>query len=239
MSKMYNELAHWWHLISTPDDYLAEVEFFLPLFAEITARPAPTLLELGSGGGNNAYHMKSAFASVTLVDISPQMLAISQTINPECEHRQGDMRTIRLDRTFDAVFIHDAIEYMTTRDDLRQTIETAFIHCKPNGMAIFVPDDIRETFASSTDHGGSDNAERGVRYLEWSYDPDPTDNTTITDYVFVFREGDQPPIVEHDQHVLGLFSLDEWLTLLRETGFLVEFVVDSYSRHVYIARKPA
>ena len=32
----------------------------------------------------------------------------------------GDMRTLRLERTFDVVFIHDAISYLTTEDDLRR-----------------------------------------------------------------------------------------------------------------------
>jgi len=35
------------------------------------------------------------------------MLELSRTINPELEHLVGDMRTIRLGRTFDAVLIHD------------------------------------------------------------------------------------------------------------------------------------
>ena len=47
------------------------------------------------------------------------MLALSATLNPECEHLEGDMRTLRLGRTFDVVFIHDAISYLTTEDDLR------------------------------------------------------------------------------------------------------------------------
>jgi hypothetical protein len=38
--------------------------------------------------------------------------------DPECEHLQGDMRELRIDRTFDAVFVHDAIAYMTTEEDL-------------------------------------------------------------------------------------------------------------------------
>ena len=76
------------------------------------------MLELGSGGGNNASHLKRRF-QLTLVDRSPEMLAVSRRLNPECEHVEGDMRTVRLGRTFDAVFVHDAIAYITTEDDLR------------------------------------------------------------------------------------------------------------------------
>lgn len=48
---------------------------------------------------------------MTLVDLSPEMLTTSCALNPECEHLPGDMRTVRLGRLFDAVFIHDAIIY--------------------------------------------------------------------------------------------------------------------------------
>src|SRR5688572_18531709 len=142
MFKMYNELAKWWPRLSPPGDYVDEAEFFLPLLAEITAHPTVTMLEIGSGGGNNALHMKSAFESVTLVDLSTEMLAVSRQLNPDCEHIQGDMRTLRLNRTFDVVFIHDAIDYMTTTDELKQAIETAFVHCKSGGIALFVPDEV-------------------------------------------------------------------------------------------------
>jgi hypothetical protein len=147
------------------------------------------------------------------------------------------MRTVRLERTFDVVFVHDAIDYMTTLDALRQAIETALMHCKPGGMALFVPDHVRETFQPSTDHGGQDSEGRSVRYLEWSYDPDENDTTAITDYVFLFREGNQPVKVEHDQHIIGLFSRDEWLSLLSEAGFRAHFVMDPFDRHVFVAHK--
>ncbi|MDX2141622.1 MAG: class I SAM-dependent methyltransferase [Chloroflexota bacterium] len=235
---MYNELGRWWHLVSPPEEYLEEAEFFLTLLADVTTRQPATLLEIGSGGGNNALHMKSAFASVTLVDPAEPMLALSRQINPECEHLQGDMRTLRLGRVFDAVFIHDAIDYMTTLEELRQAFETAFVHCKSGGVALFVPDDVRETFEPSTEHGGEDDDERGVRYLEWSYDPDPDDMTCVTQYVFALRDGDQPVTVEHEEHVYGLFPRDEWLRLLTETGFSAHFIVDDYERHIFVARKP-
>ncbi len=241
MHKMYDELAQWWHLLSSPDDYEEEVAFFMPLIEDILDRPHITMLELGSGGGNNALYMKSAFESVTLVDLSPRMLDMSCQINPDCEHLQGDMRTVRLDRTFDVVFVHDAIDYMLTHDDMRQAIQTAFVHCKSGGAALFVPDTVRETFEESTEHGGTDSDEdagRGVRYLEWSYDPDPTDTTYITQYIIAVRDGDQPVQVTHDQHIVGLFALDDWMTLFTDAGFKPSFVVDSYNRFIFVARKP-
>lgn len=56
---------------------------------------------------------------LTLVDRSPEMLAVSFALNPECEHVVGDMRDMRLGRVFDCVLIHDAICYLTTEAELR------------------------------------------------------------------------------------------------------------------------
>src|SRR5687767_7503521 len=137
--KLYAELAHWWSLLSPPEDYIDEIPFFLKVLNVTSQSPRLTMLELGSGGGSVAFHLKAYF-TLTLVDISPAMLEVSRAVNPECEHLVGDMRTVRLNRLFDFVFIHDAIDYMTTESDLRQAMETAFIHCKPGGIALFVPD---------------------------------------------------------------------------------------------------
>jgi SAM-dependent methyltransferase len=131
--------------------------------------PVREVLELGSGGGNNAAHLKATF-TMTLIDLSEEMLEVSRRLNPECDHHRGDMRTARLGRSFDAIFVHDAVDYMTTRDDLRRAIETAFVHCRPGGIAVFVPDHTRESFEETTDHGGNDGDDgRGVRYVEWTW----------------------------------------------------------------------
>ncbi len=182
--------------------------------------------------------MKAHFASTTLVDLFPQMLEVSKHFNPDCEHLVGDMRTFRLGRTFDAVFIHDAIDYMTTLDELRQALETAYLYCKSGGVALFVPDGVLENFEDSTDHGGSDGEGRGARYLEWSYDPTPEDTTYIAEYILVLRQDNHPTQVEHDQHLLGIFPSEDWLRLLREAGFIASVVIDDYERYVFVGRKP-
>ena len=199
---------------------------------------APTLLELGCGGGCNAFYLKKDFSQVTLTDLSAQMLEISRALNPECEHVQGDMRNLRLGRSFDAVFIHDAVDYMTTLDDLRHAMETAYVHCKPGGVALFVPDHVRETFEESTDHAGASRDHRALRYMDWTYDPNTTDSTYVTEYVYVLHDGDLPTRVEFDRHILGLFARAEWLQLLMDTGFTVQVVRDAYRRDLFMVRRP-
>jgi hypothetical protein len=190
------------------------------------------------GGGNNAVHLKAHYARVTLTDLSPQMLAVSRTLNPDCEHLVGDMRALRLGRTFDVVFIHDAIDYMTTQHDLRLALRTAFLHCTPGGLALVVPDHLRETFRPTTERGGDDGEARALRYLQWTYDPDSTDTTYTVEYAYLLRENDRPTWVEHEQHICGLFPRAEWVGLLREVGFRPEITRDHYERDIFVARRP-
>lgn len=239
--RFYSELASWWPLISPPDEYEEEASFVLEVI-----RTAPIhvhdLLELGSGGGNNAAHLKSCF-NITLVDLSPQMLEVSRQLNPECEHVQADMRSVRLDRRFEAVFVHDAIDYMTTEDDLRRVVDTAFTHCRPGGLAVFVPDETRETFQALTGHGGTDDLDgRGVRYLEWTWDPDPDDSWVLTEFAFVFHDAGRTRFA-HETHRLGLFSRQTWLGLIAEAGFDAEAVPEKTSEHrapreLFVGRRP-
>lgn len=244
MNAMYTDLAAWWPLLSAPGDYAEEAAFYAQTLRAATGQPVQTLLELGSGGGNNASHLKAAF-EMTLVDASPGMLAVSRSLNPECEHLEGDLRTVRLQRLFDAVFIHDAIMYMTTEADLRQAMETAFVHCKPGGVALFVPDCVRETFRPATDCGGHDGTGRGLRYLEWTWDPDPTDTRYTVDYGFMLREGAGPVRVVWDRHEEGLFARADWLRLLAEVGFQPWMVPFTHSEvepglvEMFVGRKPA
>jgi SAM-dependent methyltransferase len=218
MLKLYEELAAWWPLLSAPADYEEEAAFYANTLAAASERSIRTVLELGSGGGNNASWMKRRWEMV-LVEPSAGMRDVSRALNPECEHLEGDMRTVRLGRQFDAVFVHDAVCYMTTEADLRMAIETAFVHCRPGGVALFCPDHVRENFRPSTDCGGHDGNLRGLRYLEWAWDPDPTDTTYLVDYSYLLRERDGDVRVEHDRHVEGLFARADWIRWLTEAGF--------------------
>lgn len=221
--RLYDEFAPWFHLLTAPADYADEAAFYLNAFTEALGRPPETWLELGSGGGNMASHYKH-HVQATLTDPAPGMLAISRALNPECEHLEGDMRDLRLGRTFDAVFVHDAVCYMTGAHDLRAAMATAFVHTRPGGAAIFVPDCTRESFVPHTDTGGHDGAPgdpRALRYLAWDTDPDPTDSWYQVDYAYLLRDGDRVR-VEHDVHREGLFATAEWLQWLAEAGFRVQ-----------------
>ena len=219
--RLYSDLASWFHLLTAPHDYREEAEYYSTRIVEAAEGPVRTVLELGCGGGNNASHMKQRFM-MTLSDLSPNMIEVSRSINPELNHIQGDMRSLRIPGAqFDAVFVHDAVMYLTTEADICAMAETAAIHCRPGGSVVVVPDHVRETFAPPyTESGGHDGPDgRGMRYLMWCTDPDPADSTFISDFAYLLRDSDGAVRVEHDRHLQGIFPESVWIDSLTSAGF--------------------
>ncbi|MGH7578649.1 MAG: class I SAM-dependent methyltransferase [Gemmatimonadales bacterium] len=234
VSRLYEDLAGWWPLLSPPSEYEAEADDLLARLTQGSVTPEGTLLELGAGGGSLAFHLKHRFR-MTLTDLAPAMLAVSRAINPECEHLVGDMRSLRLDRRFDVVLIHDAIVYATEPAAARAALRTAAIHCRAGGLVALLPDHVRETFEPGTDHGGHDAPDgRGLRYLEWTWDPDPADDTYLVEYAFLLRSGDGTVAMDYDRHVEGLFGRAQWLEWLGEAGLPASCQTDPWGRDVFI-----
>lgn len=217
--KLYHKLANWWHVLSAPEDYAEEAGLYWQIISRYKT-DIQTALELGCGGGNNALHLKQ-HCQWTLTDLSEPMINQSRKINPECEHVVGDMRTLRLGRRFDLVFIHDAIMLMRTTEELQQVFETAKAHLQPDGLLFIAPDFFAETFRPTTHQGGHDGPDRGIRYLEWTFLNDRQE--VETQYVYLLRHPSGEVECERDLSIGGIFSRQIWEDTLRRTGFSVTF----------------
>jgi SAM-dependent methyltransferase len=237
--RLYRDLAPWWHLFSSPADYRIETRPYKRLLRSHGSRPARTVLELGSGGGNNAFYLKKWF-DLTLVDTSAGMLAGSRKLNSECAHVLGDMRSLRLKRTFDRVFIHDAIMHMTSERDLLRALRTAFVHTRPGGATLVAPDCTRESYSPLTHHGGNDGPRRALRYLEWNFDSDPSDSRFEVHFAYLLRDSRGRVRVLKDVHEFGLFPKAVWLRSLRRAGFEARCVDDPVLRRdVFVGVRPS
>ena len=225
MSLFYSELAQYWPLISPVEEYEREANELLRLVRE--RRPtARTLLELGSGGGHLAHYL-ARHVECHLSDLSEAMLEVSRSLNPACAHTLGDMRTLDLGATFDVVLAYDAIDYMTTEEDLRAAFATAWRHTAPGGLACFLPDEVTENFEPGTDVSGSDAPDgRGARLFEWSEPVAPGETAAKVHYSFLVRDRDGTMRSHYEPHLYGLFPRATWDRLLAECGFDVEVVVE-------------
>jgi SAM-dependent methyltransferase len=242
LPRLYAGLAAWWPLFSRPDDYAEEAAWILHALGESLGRKPGQILELGAGGGNVASHILQ-HVPMTLTDVSGRMLEISRRLNPNAEHVEADMRSLRLGKTFDAVMIHDAIMYMTTARDLVAALTTARAHLKPDGALVVLPDHVAETFEPRVQSGGhdaNDGSARGLRYIAWAHAPKVGTTAHDLDFAIMLRVADGSVEVFHDRHKLGLFPRDAWREAFVSAGFLPPNMRrDPWHRDVFIARPAA
>jgi len=217
---LYTDLAHLFRLLTPPEDYVEEAAFWREVLRGRLGPGRHQILELGVGGGHNLSHLTADF-DATAVDLSEAMLEQCRRLNPGVELLVGDMRSVRLQRVFDAVLIHDAIGSMTTQADLTAAFVTAATHLRPGGVFITSPDFFLEDFREpAVDTATHSEGETSLTYFEYVWDPDPSDTSVeaVLTYLIRDRAGLR---IEHDRLVMGLFPKAIWIHLMTDVGFHV------------------
>ena len=216
--RLYDDLAWVWPFVSPPEEYPEEVATFRARFQQKGLPDGATVLHLGSGGGSIDVHLKEHY-HVTGVDLSAPMRAHARALNPAIDYLPGDIRDVRLGRTFDAVLLHDASAYMTSIEDLRAAYRTSAAHLRPGGVMVTLPEEVRSCFEQNrTECFTHARGDRVVSTMIVDHDPDPTDTWFESTFVFWIRDG-HSVTVETDTHRVGLYDLDDMLVAMREAGF--------------------
>ncbi len=116
-SRLYSDLANLWTLVSPVEEYAQEAEDWTEALHEKLDLGRNEILELGSGGGHLLFHLRKLFC-MTAADVALPMFQNSMTLNPAVSHHLGDIGSVRLGKKFDAVIIHDAIDYLLNEADI-------------------------------------------------------------------------------------------------------------------------
>jgi len=220
--RLYYELAHLWPLLSPPQDYAAEAAFIDQLL-EQRLGPAPagrrqSILELGGGGGHLLGHLTERFDAAA-VDLSQPMLDACQRMNPTVQTHLGDMRIVRLGRSFHAVLAHDAADYMVTEQDLCALCTTASAHLEPGGLLLVGPTYVQESFI---DHEAvrdfQTDGDTELAYVSYVHRPHRSSATFERVVVILIRQRGRL-CIEEDRATCGLFSTCTWLRVMGEAGF--------------------
>ncbi|HNR13675.1 MAG TPA: class I SAM-dependent methyltransferase [Thermodesulfobacteriota bacterium] len=215
----YNELAWTEDLLADPEDYEDEVAGYVDLIKRNSLHAPHTLLHLGCGAGGHDTIFKQHFA-VTGVDISRGMLDKARLRHPDVEYIEGDMRTVRLGREFDAVVIPDSIDYMSSLPELRMAIETAVAHLKSGGIVLVVGK-TREIFRDNNFAYTGEQEDLHVTLLENNYINRYRPNTYEAMLVYLIRRRGELTI-HTECHVLGLFSQEVWEKVFAEAGLFLQ-----------------
>ena len=139
---VFNNYAQYYDRLYLEKDYGGECDFLEQILQRFSGNPILSILDLGCGTGGHALPLAQRGYDVTGVDRSEQMLAIAKAkatrANLSVEFQQGDIRTLDLGRTFDAVIAMFAVmSYQTTNDDLAAAFHTTRHHLKPRGLFVF------------------------------------------------------------------------------------------------------
>lgn len=218
--RLYGDLAWTWPIISPPKDYIEESEHIKKLILQNSKIPVKTLFNLGCGGGHVDSVLKKYF-KITGVDISEKMLKLAKKLNPQATYLHGDMRRIRLKKEFDAVLIHDSINYMLTKRDLKAAFKTAFVHLKPGGILCTFAEEYDKLKQNRVHFSTNKKNNIEITFIEHYYDPNPRDTTYEGTFIYLIRISKNLTIYT-DRHLGGIFKLSTWLRTLREVGFTVK-----------------
>ena len=242
----YNQLAWTEDFLADPEDYEQEVAHFADLLRQHADPPVNTLLHLGCGAGGQDYFFKRYFA-ITGVDLSVGMLDKARAKNPEIEYIEGDMRTIRLDRQFDAVIIPDSIDYIATMGGLQQVIHTAALHLRRGGVLLVVCS-TAEQFRNNNFVYTGEKGDVHVTLFENNYtSPYAPQTHEITLFYLIRQRGQLKTYSEHI--VAGLFPQASWEAVFTEAGLTVysqdlfgsydQYLFDDgqYTQTIFIGRK--
>jgi SAM-dependent methyltransferase len=97
--------------------------------------PPRSILDIGCGTGRDLASLSRDGADCVGVDAIPDMVALASSRYPHISFQQGDMRSIRLAKTFDVVMcMGSALMYALTNADLGATLQTFAVHSHPGSL---------------------------------------------------------------------------------------------------------
>jgi len=142
MSAVFQKYATFYDTYYRQKDYAAECAYVLRLLATHSPRPVRSLLDLGCGTGSHDVLWAKSGLDITGIDLSEVMLeqARKKAADEKVSIRfaQGDIRTVDVGRTFDAVTSMFAVlGYLTENDHLESALLAARKHLVPGGMFLF------------------------------------------------------------------------------------------------------
>jgi len=136
MSQVFDAYSGYYDLLYQDKDYVAEIAYIEKLLKR-HGDNIHELLEFGSGTGIHGSLLAEAGFRVTGIELSQEMVNRA-TFTDGFSSRQGDIRSLNLNRSFDAVIsLFHVMSYQVTNPDIQTTLSNAAGHLLPGGLFIF------------------------------------------------------------------------------------------------------
>ncbi|MBO7645169.1 MAG: class I SAM-dependent methyltransferase [Alphaproteobacteria bacterium] len=135
MSNVFKEYSQYYNLLYKDKDYKTEVDYIDGVIRDYTPG-AKSVLDLGCGTGRHDFYLTQKGYDVFGVDMSDTMLRFAKNVGINCV--QGDVRTFRGNRKFDAVVsLFHVASYQVTDPDIISFFKTISYHMDKNGVCVF------------------------------------------------------------------------------------------------------
>nr|VFK62287.1 MAG: Methyltransferase domain-containing protein [Candidatus Kentron sp. TUN]VFK71819.1 MAG: Methyltransferase domain-containing protein [Candidatus Kentron sp. TUN] len=107
------------------------------LFEHYLSTPPASILDIGCGTGRELKALSRTCLGCIGVDYSPEMIAFARSKYPELDFRVGDMYSLRLGRTFDAITcLGAAMTYALTAEAIDNVLDTFAAHAHRGTLLI-------------------------------------------------------------------------------------------------------
>ena len=212
-------------------DYPGEAAFVHGILQK-HAPQAKSILDLGCGTGIHAEYLSRIGYRVHGVDVSPQMIGLADRRAKEMpfdiarllSFSEGDIRSYRVDQSFDAVTaLFHVISYQSNYDDLHAVFGTAKHHLTKGGLFIFDfwhgPAVLHDAPASRIKRW-EDEQTQVIRLAEPVMHPER--NVVDVNYTLLVKDKRNGATKEiREVHCMRYWFLPELVFFLSEAGFTV------------------
>ena len=142
---VFQRYSAYYDLLYRDKDYSAEAAYIADA-VRLASPQAQSILEFGSGTGRHGRLLARQGFDVCGIERSKSMMAFASVAATGDESAApgnfdclcGDINSIRLDQTFDAVVaLFHVVSYQTSNDDVLSTLNSAMHHLRPGGIFVF------------------------------------------------------------------------------------------------------
>lgn len=225
-SDVFGAYAGFYDALYADKDYESEVRFIVDVLTEHGVPAGASILDLGCGTGGHAIPLARRGYEVTGIDLSPEMVdqaaEKARAHSLDVEFTVGDVRSLRLGRTFDAVVSMFAVlSYQLTNEDLAAAFETVAAHLEPGGLFVF---DV--WFGPAVLSERPEQRSKSVRTVEGDTivrrampSLDVVSQTVRVDYEIERSRGGQVVDTARESHTVRFLFVQEIRQLLDAAGF--------------------
>jgi SAM-dependent methyltransferase len=229
---VFNSYSRFYDLLYRDKDYVSEADYIAGLLGRFGVS-GKRILEFGSGTGKHGRLLAARGYEVTGIERSTEMVLHSEAA-PGFSCQQGDICTVRLGQTFDAVLsLFHVMSYQTTNEAVQSVFLSAAQHLKAGGLFVFDVWYSPAVYAQKPEVRVKRMADEAIQITRIA-EPvvHPNDNRVDVNYTIFERDlasGTVDTITE--THPMRHFSLPELDLFAQISGFVVvgteEFLIGS------------